>query len=59
VGSMHDTVADRVGDGRIPDHRVPLSDRQLRGQKRGGASVAVFEDLQEDQTACRVQNLQL
>ena len=51
VRVVHEAVEDRVGDGRVDDQVVPVSDRDLVGQNRRAAAVAVVDDLKEI-TAC-------
>ena len=44
---MDEAVQDRVGQGRIPQSLMPVLDRQLTGDHRGPAIMAVFEELQQ------------
>lgn len=47
VSVMDKAVQDGIGEGRITDGFVPMLDRELAGDDRGAATVAVFEDLQQ------------
>jgi hypothetical protein len=44
---VDETVEDGIGGRRVRQSCVPLVDRDLGGEQRGGAAVAVVEDLQE------------
>ena len=44
---MHQAVKDRVGQRRISQGLMPVFDRELTGHKRGPATVAIFDDLQQ------------
>jgi len=44
---MHQAVEDRIGERRITQGLMPVFDRQLTGDKRGPAIMAVFDDLQQ------------
>src|SRR5712691_4269480 len=44
---MHQAVEDRIGERRITKGLMPVFDRQLTGDKRGPAIMAVFDDLQQ------------
>src|ERR1700747_1580942 len=44
---MDDAVEDGVGEGRFADQIVPAVDRDLAGDQRGAAAVAVLDDLQQ------------
>src|SRR6266849_9975641 len=46
MGIVDDPVEDGVGKGRLADQVVPAVDRDLAGDKRGAAAVAVFDDFQ-------------
>ena len=43
---MDDAVEDGVGEGRFANQIVPPVDRDLAGDQRGAAAVAVLDDLQ-------------
>jgi len=43
---MHQAVKDRVGQCRITKSVMPVLNRQLTGDNRGPAIVAIFDDLQ-------------
>ena len=43
VSVMDKAVQDGIGQGRIADGLVPMLDRELAGDDRGAAAVAVFE----------------
>ena len=58
TGAVHDAVADRIGDGGLADHLMPGRHRQLRHHQRRGATVAIFEYLQQCQPRQSVQLLQ-
>lgn len=47
MGIVDNPVEDGVGDGRLTDHIVPLSDGQLSGDQGGFSSVALFEDFKK------------
>ena len=47
VSVMDEPVEDCVSQGWIADGVVPMLDRELAGDDRGAATVAVFEDLQQ------------
>lgn len=47
VRAMNQAVADRIGDTRLPDRRVPGRRRQLTGDKGGLPFTPIFNDLQE------------
>ena len=47
MGIVDNPVEDGVGDGRLADHIVPLSDGQLGGDQGGFSSVALFEDFEK------------
>jgi hypothetical protein len=53
---MHDAVADGVGDGWIAEGGVPLVGGELAGDDRGGAVVAVLEDLEQIASALARMN---
>jgi hypothetical protein len=42
MGVVDDAVEDGVGEGRFADQVVPFVDRDLAGDQRGAAAVAVF-----------------
>lgn len=44
---MDQAVQDRVCDGGVADHLVPVLDRKLAPDRRGARGVAVFQDLEE------------
>ena len=44
VGVVNDAVEDGVGEGRLADQIVPAIDRDLAGDQRGAAAVAIFDD---------------
>src|SRR5215472_7424780 len=44
---MDDAVENGVGEGRFADQIVPAVDRDLAGDQRGAAAVAVLDDLQQ------------
>jgi hypothetical protein len=44
---MHQAVKERVGQRRITQGLMPVLDRQLAGDNRGSAIMAVFDDLQQ------------
>ena len=47
VSVMNEAVEDRVGECRVADGLVPVLDRQLAGDDRRAAPVAVLEDLEQ------------
>jgi hypothetical protein len=47
VGVMYEPVEDRVGNGRVSHHFVPVLYIDLTGQDRAAAPLSVIEDLQE------------
>ena len=47
VSVMDESVQNSIGQGRIADGLVPVLDRELAGDDRGAAAVAVFEDFQQ------------
>ena len=47
VSVMNEAVEDRVGECRVADGFVPVLDRQLAGDDRRAAPVAVLEDLEQ------------
>src|SRR4051794_18595000 len=47
VGIVDDAIQDRVGEGRIADQVVPAIDRDLAGDQRGAAAVALLDDLEQ------------
>ena len=47
VGVVNDAVENGVGEGRLADQVMPAIDRDLAGDQRGAAAVAVFDDLQD------------
>jgi hypothetical protein len=47
LGVVHDTIEDGVGEGRLANDVVPAAHRQLAGEERRGASVAILDDLEE------------
>ena len=55
---MHDAVANSVRDGGVSDDLVPLGNGKLGTEDRRSAAVSVFQDLQQDQAAGRIQDLQ-
>src|SRR5512146_222558 len=46
VGVVDDAIEDGVGEGRLADQVVPAVDRDLAGDQRGAAAVAVLDDFQ-------------
>jgi len=49
---MHQAVENRVGQRWITSGLMPMCDRQLAGDQRGPAIMAVFDDLQHVATVC-------
>jgi hypothetical protein len=47
MGVVDDAVEDGVGQGRLADQVVPFVDRDLAGDQRGAAAVAVFDDFEQ------------
>ncbi len=47
VRVVDEAVQDGIGQGRIADRFVPVLHRELTGNDRGAAAVAVFEDFQQ------------
>jgi hypothetical protein len=47
VGVVHEPVEDGVSYGAIPEIALPLIQRQLAGDERCGAVVAIFEHFQQ------------
>ena len=47
VGVVNEPVEDRVGEGPIADHLVPVFDRELARDQRGAVDVAVVHDLEQ------------
>ena len=47
VGIVDYAIQDRVGEGRIADQVVPAIDRDLAGDQRGAAAVALLDDLEQ------------
>jgi hypothetical protein len=47
IGIVHQTVKDGIRQSGVWNARMPIGHRDLSGNQRGGASVAVIEDLQE------------
>ena len=45
--SMHDTIEDRVGQGRIAQVLMPAIARELTRDDRGPSTIAVVEDFQQ------------
>src|SRR5436309_1600313 len=45
--TMHDTIEDRVGEGRIAQMLMPAIARKLTRDDRGPSAIAVVEDLQQ------------
>src|SRR5215470_10740792 len=54
---MDDAVEDGVGEGRFADQIVPAVDRDLAGDQRGAAAVAVLDDLQQVVTLLGTERL--
>src|ERR1044071_8217016 len=46
VGVVNDAVEDGVSQRRLADQIVPAVDRDLAGDQRGAAAVAIFDDFQ-------------
>src|SRR5260370_25461133 len=46
VGVVNDAVENGVGEGRLADQVMPALDRDLAGDPRGAAAVALFDDFQ-------------
>ena len=44
---MDEAIEDGVGEGRLADDLVPASDRELAGDQRRAAAVAVLDDLHQ------------
>lgn len=44
---VDDAVEDSIGQGRVADQVVPAIDRNLAGDQRRAAAVAVLDDLEE------------
>src|SRR5215472_11075896 len=55
---MDDSVEDGVGEGRFADQIVPAVDRDLAGDQRGAAAVAVLDDLQQVMTLLGSERLE-
>src|ERR1700674_5202244 len=47
MGVVQEAVADGVGQGRLAEVVVPLGRRQLAGDNRAAAAIAILEDLEE------------
>ena len=47
MGVVNEAIQDRVGKGGVADNFAPLLDRNLAGDDRRSALVAVFEDFKE------------
>ena len=47
MGVVDQPVKDGVAKRGVPDHVVPVIDRQLAGHEGGTAAHAVFDELQE------------
>ena len=47
VRVVDEAVEDSVRDGRVPDHLVPVLDRQLAGDDGGASPVPVVDDLEK------------
>ena len=58
MGGMHDAVANGIGKGGVSDSLVPLGNRKLGAEQRGGAAVAILQDLKQDQSAGCIEDLQ-
>ncbi len=46
VGVVDQPVKDRIGEGRLANRLMPVLDRQLAGDDRGSAVIAIFEEFQ-------------
>ena len=44
---MNQAIADRVGDARLANGRMPRGWRQLTGDERGAAFTPIFDDLEQ------------
>lgn len=44
---MNQAVADRIGNARLADRRMPCRGRQLAGDERGPSFTPIFDDLEE------------
>src|SRR5580704_15279475 len=58
MGVVNDPVEDGVGEGGLADQVVPAVDRDLAGDQRGAASVAIFDDFQHVVALLRPQRLE-
>jgi hypothetical protein len=47
VRGVDQAIEQGVGNGRIADVLVPMPNRKLAGDHRGGAPMAVVDDLQQ------------
>ena len=43
---VDEPITDRIGPGWLPNRRMPVLDRQLTGDDRGPAVMAIFEEFQ-------------
>src|SRR5215472_6157532 len=55
---MDDAVEDGVGEGRFADRIVPTVDRDLAGDQRGAAAVAVLDDFEHFVALLRSERLE-
>jgi len=44
---VDEPVKDRIGEGGLPNRLMPVLDRQLAGDDRGSAIMAIFEQFSE------------
>ncbi len=45
--SVHETIEDGIGDGRIVEPGVPVVDRQLAGDERRLVGAAIIDDFEQ------------
>jgi hypothetical protein len=55
---VQQAIQNRCGQHGVPDHRVPLGNRKLGGEDGGGPAVAILQNLQQEQPAGGIQDLQ-
>ncbi len=55
---MDDAVEDRVGQRRVADQVVPAIHRDLAGDQRGAAAVALLDDLEQIVTLLGAERLE-
>lgn len=58
MAAVHETIQDRIRQGRIVDETVPIVDRHLAGHDGGASADAIIQHLQQVGSAARAERIQ-